>query len=236
MSCDLERLYGALTDKIDELETDIVFSAGTLAEPPAELRTDRLLIKKGLHDYQCYTVSRLDMLHLQGHKRTYAQLAQLVLAKVFHPRPETVRLHLAHPDSEVKQLVLDYRQGDEAWALVRGYEQRPYQYCYRPEEAQRHPLGGERDTQWTLPRFSLTNSENAVGPEEEDWRRRDTVRCAGSDFGSVLFAKVLLDLSRPSEACDEVVLEGDLGAGGVGPGSVEMTLWLPGSLGWDGLI
>ncbi len=85
---------------------------------------------------------------------------------------------------------------------------------------------------WLLPLFTLTDAANVAEPCDNDRDARDTVRCAGSDYGSVLFATLLLNLGRTAETTREMVVEGEYGYGGVGRGSAEITLWLPGGDGW----
>ena len=82
-----------------------------------------------------------------------------------------------------------------------------------------------------MTRPHLTYLDRSVITEDE-WAKRDTVKGFGSDRGSVLFAELLLNASRPRNPLDEYALEGELGFRGVGPGSSEVHLWLPGSPAW----
>jgi hypothetical protein len=47
------------------------------------------------------------------------------------------------------------------------------------------------------------------------------------------FGQFLLDIGNPAHPGDEYNLEGEAGSRGVAPSSAELTVWLPGSLGWQ---
>jgi hypothetical protein len=47
------------------------------------------------------------------------------------------------------------------------------------------------------------------------------------------FGQFLLDIGNPAHPGDEYNLEGEAGSRGVAPLSAELTVWLPGSLGWQ---
>jgi hypothetical protein len=68
---------------------------------------------------------------------------------------------------------------------------------------------------------------------EEDWENRDTVIGFGNDEGSVRLAELLLNASTPQNQVDQYDLEGEAGFRGVGELSAGVTLFLPGSPGWD---
>jgi hypothetical protein len=232
-ACDLEQLFGVVADQLPETETaSLVLSATTLPQLPPRLATDQLVIRVGRHGYHSYTHVCVDELHFQAHKRTYRLLGLAFLAKVFHPEPREVHIQLTNLHSSVRTLVLDYDQA-KGWNLVTGYDKRPYQYIYEPQPVAVPPaLLDERFfPTWLLPLFTLTNATKVAGPcENQDVR--DTVHGAGSDYGNLLFATLLMNLGRPTEAIEEFGLESDYGYGGVGHGSAEIWLWLPGGNGW----
>lgn len=232
--CDLDTLFGPVIEQVPEdLDDEYVFSASTLPQLPPVLTTDRLSIRIGTHAYQSYTVNRVDGLHFQAHKQTYRMLGMCLLAKVFHAEPREVRIDLTNPHSAVRTLVLDYDQS-EGSDFVSGYHKRPHQLTYVAEAAEKYTyaLDEKYFPQYLLPLFVLTNIENVLCSRDEEWNARDTVRCAGSDYGSILFATLLLNLGRSAETKTEIALESSYGYGGVGPASAEVTLWLPGGLGW----
>lgn len=184
------------------------------------------------HAYHSYTNVCVDELHFQAHKRTYRLLGLAFLAKIFHPEPREVHIQLSHPDSSVRTLVLDYDQA-EGWDFIADYHKRPYQYIYEPQPVGIAPslLDMRFFPTWLLPSFALTNAAKNAGPCD-DRDVRDTVRGAGVDYGNLLFATVLLNLGRPAEIIQAFGLESEHGFGGVGPGSAEVRLWLPGGFGW----
>lgn len=256
MVCDLERLYGALANTVPSAkDSEFIFSADTLPQPPASLETDRIVARKLKHAYSGYTQTQVDAIWMQAYQRTYRLLGLLILAKVFHATPGEVHLHLLHPASDICMLVLDYHQG-YPMEFVRGYQTRPYQFVY-------HVMWFEKyeEQEHFLPIFSLTNKENCVINDE--WEHRDTLRGAGpTDYGNIIFAQLLLNISTLTAEHDQtvqlqnggerswvsihygthisykhgVVLEGPLGNQAVGRGSVEMKLFFPGSLGWDDIL
>ena len=65
---------------------------------------------------------------------------------------------------------------------------------------------------------------------------RDTVIGFGNDKASVRLAELLLNAGLPQSQVVEYQLEDEGGFRGVGIHSAEATFYLPGSLGWDGLL
>ena len=55
----------------------------------------------------------------------------------------------------------------------------------------------------------------------------------GSDEKNVRVAELLLNISRLDNTTDEYELESEMGFRGVGFGSAEVRLWLPGSVAWN---
>jgi YD repeat-containing protein len=147
------------------------------------------------------------------------------------PNPQKVHIKLTHPVSDIKNIVIyfEYKDLDE---IEPGYNTRPYAFNYYPEETERHPWYSRHPDPDELPCFWLTNLEDCV-ITEEDWGNRDTILGFGSDVGSVRFAELLLNASRPQNTVNEYVLEGEAGFRGVGKLSAEARLFLPGSLGWN---
>ena len=93
MNCELERIFGGLADTVSSSEeTEFVFTADMLPKPPAELQTEKLIVKQGTHFYESYTNARIEMLHFQARERTYKLLGLLFFAKVFRATPPEVRL------------------------------------------------------------------------------------------------------------------------------------------------
>jgi hypothetical protein len=232
-ACDLEQLFGSVVDHLPEAtEESFIISAAALPQLRPRLTTDQLVIRAGRHGHHSYTHVCVDELHIQAQKRTYRLLGLAFLAKVFHPEPHEVQIQLTNPHSPVRTLVLDYDQA-QGWNLVTGYDKRPYQYSYEPQPVTLSTarLDERFFPAWLLPLFTLTDVMQVAGPCD-DRDVRDTVHGAGSDYGNVLFATLLLNLGRLTETIVEFGLESEYGYGGVGRGSAEIRLWLPGGNGW----
>lgn len=234
MTCDLERVFGDLTDAIPTLsakDAEFVFSQQTLPVPPAEMETDQLILSKTTHYW--HPAWRTDAVWMQAHRRTCRQLGLLILSVVFHELPAQVHVTLTHPASSIKHLVIEFEYLQPV--NHNGYLTRPYTFTYSPSDNERYPWNAST---WIwrcpphLPVFVITNMDDAVYTDE-DWERRDTVRGCGNDTASVLFAELLLNAGCPENAATEYTLEGEGGVRGVGEQSAEMHIFLPGSLGWN---
>lgn len=232
MTCDLERVFGALADAVPTSsagDAELVFSQRTLPVPPAEMATDQLILTKTTHNW--HPAWRVDTVWMQAQRRTCRRLGLLILAVVFHELPAQVHVALTHPRSDIKHLIIEYAYLSEDHG---GYLTRPYAFAYTPQETERHPWY-HRPWSWRLPDlpvFVITNMDDLV-ITPEDWERRDTVRGCGSDAASVLFAELLLNAGCPENPVTEYELEGEGGFRGVGEQSAEMRIFLPGSLGWN---
>jgi hypothetical protein len=234
VTCDLERVFGALADLVPEQDEDeeaqawnIVFSAENLPRAPAELRTDDLALSWGLHDYGATPIEMVDFC---AAKRTLRLLGLLILAKVFHEGPEHVTLHLGMPGlktaAAIRRLVLDYRY-DASERL--GYAKRPDLFRYMPNSDDKHPWYGSALQPRDMPVLYLTGPDwemgHLAGPDN-----RETAVGFGGDEGNVLFAELLMNASMPWNDGDEYALEGESGFRGAGPGSAEIRIFLPGHL------
>lgn len=232
MRDELEQLFGQLAQTIPaSLDDTFLFSAQIFPDFPNTIEAPMLVVQKGLHYYG--GSFRADQLHFQAFKNTYRQLGLLILACLFQPELPDTQLKLTHPASEIKSLAIVNLQKNRPYPGE--YRTLPYQFSYLPQEAQKHPWYDRYDVLCNpshLPCFLLTNNQDASVTEEE-WRQRDIVQGFGSDRGSVLLAELLLNISRNENTVDEYELEGEAGFRGVGPGSAEVRLWLPGSLGWN---
>lgn len=156
----------------------------------------------------------------------------LILAAVFHERVREVAVGLTHPHGEVKTLVIEcaWRRRGAAGELAPGYHTRPSAFVYYPRLADKHPFDACAPPK-DLPSFVLANADGR-SYTDEDWGRRDTVRVCGGDAGMVAFAELLLNVSLPRSKGNEFELEGESGFRGVGVGSAEARLFLPGNLAW----
>lgn len=206
----------------------VVCSARSLPEPPAQLLTDRLVIRRGFHDYGNF---RVDYPQWYADKETYGRLGLLVLASVFHPHAADVTVSLVHRESEIDQLALRaehpayfYGLPDLKIALL--------EYSYCPTIPRRHPWVLDDIHPDDLPFFDLTNHQD-IALTEDERAARNLLRGCGSVVAAVRFGSLLLDLSRPQSTTTEIALEGDAGFRGVARASAEVRLWLPGA---DGFV
>jgi len=227
--CDLQTVYSDIASQLPS-QTDgnesITLSFANLPLPPSEITTDLLYILKGDHIYNDWF--KVDMLLFFARKETYRYLGLLILSVIFH-RISEIEVRLNHPHSEIKSLIVEYayRNIDN---LTAGYHTQPFAFEYYPQLPAKHPFN-----RCVLPEhlacFELANSKN-LNFTDDDWKQRDTVKIFGSDTGLVSFAELLLNLSVPHNEQDEFELEGESGFRGVGVGSAEARLFLPGHLAW----
>lgn len=201
-------------------DEETVFSTENLRRPPANLTCDTLVIKRGLHGYGH---ARFDVIHIHASRETYRQLGVLLLATVFHR--DEVELVLTHRGSAIRSLVLE-----PVWIMSRPsrYTVQPEAFTYWPEEKTRHPRMS--DDPLDMPKLNFDDDARLGGDLAAVATKVVDESC---DRGRVLLAELLLDAGRKETVLDEYHLEGECGYRGVGPGSAEVSIWLPGSIGFD---
>jgi hypothetical protein len=224
----LETLYSDLAAQLPT-QTDgnhsITLSADNLPLPPREMAIDSLYILKLAHVYNDWF--KVDQCQFFAHKKTYRDLGLLILSAVFHG---ITAIKLKHPHTHLQYLTVNYARHRNIDWLTAGYHTQPWALEYYPQLPAKHPFDPfipPRD----LPCFEIANSQNLYYTEEH-WQQRDTLNIGGSDAGLVLFAELLLNLSLPRNEQEEFQLEGEIGVRGVGIGSAEARLFLPGHLAW----
>jgi hypothetical protein len=67
----------------------------------------------------------------------------------------------------------------------------------------------------------------------EHLQSRDVAEGFGHFEAACRFAELLLNAGLPHSETDEIALEGERGFRGVAPGSAEIRIWLPGSIGYS---
>lgn len=228
IDCDLERFYGEQTlllpATVSHEFDGMAFGSSNLPVPPPVLVSNTLCATWAYHFYGDFPIEQVS---LEAGKDTYRQLALLLLACVFH-KPEKVKLELQHPRSIIRRLLVRPRQHDENYP---GLVSMPYRFTYFPELPARHPWSQMRLSPGEMPVLTLTNQQEMLS-SHEDLPNRDTVVGYGSDQATCLFAELLLNAGLADNQQLEFRLEGECGYRGVGPGSAEIALWLPGSLGY----
>jgi hypothetical protein len=157
-------------------------------------------------------------------------LGLLLLAAILHDGWDDVRLELKSARSDIKEIRIDRSQlrFDSVYSKLRVTAE---ELKYWPQEPECHPWYRKAPPS-DLPTFRLSNTADCVA-SDADLATRDVLWGFGHLGGSTRFATLLLDLSRPSSQRVEVQLEGEAGYRGVGPASPEISIWLPGSFGWD---
>ncbi len=228
--CGSENIFGDLSTRLPASSNgneSFTFTTETLPVPPSQIETQNLYINKGSHIY--HPAFKIDSIGFNARKETYRYLGLLILAAVFHPRPSEITIKLSHAESDILNLIIEYKHFDLV-NLYPGYHTKPFYFEYYPALSWKHPFDKCINPEH-LPCFSLTNVEDFQN-SDDDWKNRDTVRIFGSDTGMVRFAELLLNVASPQNEQDEYALEGEAGFRGVGIKSAEATLLLPGHLFW----
>lgn len=229
----LESLFKDLLEKVTTLKPDdenFIFSTKTLPVPPSVLETEGLWIYKCKHGYNDYFEA--DRLNFNASKEMCGYLGLLTLAVLFNDEVEQVELRLTEPESHIKRIIISFKY-EKIENLSSGYTHRPFAFNYYPSSVEKHPWYYSRVEvdPYDLPCFYLTNYEYPPVNKDE-WESRDTINGFGNDEGSVRLAELFLNLANVENETDEIELEGEAGFRGVGRLSAEVSIFLPGSLGW----
>lgn len=231
-TCDLNRIFGDLAALVPDGPPgypDFVFCSGVLPAPPADLATDRIVIRKIKHEYDSWY--RADGLLMCLSPLKCRELGVFLLACGFHGPAETITLTISHPESDIRRIIVP-AGGLHLADLPVGLSTKPFALRYFPAETASHPWSHDCCTHH-LPRFALSNAEDLVGPTEKDWGARDTVWIHEMGPGEFRFAELLLNAGCSWNPVREYELEGEAGFRGVAPMSAELRILLPGSDGWN---
>lgn len=225
---DLSAHYREMLDDVPSgLDDDFLFHAGRLPPPPPELTTSEVLGLSGQHEYGSFRVDRVDCMATRS---AFRSLGICVLAAVFNADRANVRIHLRQARSAIKTIVIESPTTSMDDPSL-GYNRRPHYLFYAPKTAERHPWPEAATRPYDLPVVRLTN-ESELLASTDDWDSRDVICGFGPDTGAALLAELLLNLGGPNQEEKEIALESESGFRGVGPGSAELRLFLPGSFGW----
>jgi hypothetical protein len=229
-TCELNTIFGNLAAIVPDSpnEPDFVFHAGVLPVPPSTLSSDRIVIRKAHCDYNSWY--RADSLWMYFSQQKCRELAVFLLACAFHGPAEATTLTLSHPGSAISKIIIPPGKLTLSDLPV-GLSMAPFALRYSPEETRKHPWMYECCTH-DLPLLALTNSDECVGPREEDWRDRDAIWIRATNIGTLRLAELLLNAGCSWNSVREYALEGDAGYRGVAPMSAELRIFLPGSDGW----
>jgi hypothetical protein len=244
---DLETVFGALADSLprhilDGDSESFVFTKENLPQPPATMVSDQFWMRRvGLRWYDNFPNDGLD---LCIDKRSCTTLGLLLLAAVFHPEPATVDVELTHPASRIRHLRIRYKQPNEqagTTSYAEGYATTPAFFAYRGSAVERGPWANNQPADPAdLPRLQIT-TEDEIGPvpgvTNDYWLEfelRNTVLVESSDRATVRLAQLLLDAGLEDNVQDEFQLGPDwCGMRGVAPMSAVLSIFLPGSIGYD---
>jgi hypothetical protein len=112
-SCDLKKTFGELAAKLPTVidgEDTYTFTPENLPVPSSLMETEKLYIKKGLHNYN--DIFQIDKLAIYAQKETLRNLGLLILATVFHPQPSEVIVKLSHAESDILNLIITFEHPD----------------------------------------------------------------------------------------------------------------------------
>lgn len=208
-------------------DAGITLSESNLPQPPKNLETNALVIRKTNRFYN--GSFRVDALDFFANKESYAHFGLLIMAAVFWPEPFRIQLNLTNSASDIRFIILEYCHAPEY--PISGYHTRPHLFRYFPKAVDKYPWVDLNLARYEFPLFRLTNINDWLS-QDEDWECRDTIIGLGGDRGSARFAELMLDTSRPDGEYDEIHLECDAGFCGINTCSAEAHIWLPGSFGW----
>jgi hypothetical protein len=212
----------------DALNEEIMFSSDWLPAPPGDLTTDSIVLEIGVHEYGNF---RIEQLHWHATRDTFRYLGLAILIASLKAQANETRIRLTHPASHIRNLIIKssfpyrYPSMPELGIAID-------HYGYWPGKPHRHPWLHLQLPAYELPHFDLCDLGNLAFTEQQR-AERDTVRGFGSVIGAIRFASLLLDIGNAQCEANEFHLECDAGFRGVAPASVEVSLWLPGSIAWN---
>lgn len=197
-----------------------LFSARNLPIPPTSLTSNQIGIDTGRPLYN--DRFETELISFGAPKNTYRALALLILCVVFHRKPETVEIHLTHPETKVSWLEVSSKFPDPD--ADTGYQRYPGFFEYW---SQFHPIELTVNCPpWDLP---CANYCHRIETSQYDPDTRDVVKGFGTDNGAVLLAELLLNVGLPGEYRHEPHLRGPVyGNANIAPTSHEMRFFVPG--------
>lgn len=186
----------------------------------SNLITDEVIITKKWHYYN--DTYRIEMLDISTQKAIYKILGLFIIETLFTQKQ--ILIHLNNEASFIKHI----RIGNTHPINGLLHHQNTALHYWAAEVYGRYPFQNTA----TLPNFYLTHLEERSIISEQDWISRDTLHINGTDESLALLAELLLNIGHEKNDIDEVVLESNVGYGGVSAGSVEIRFWLPNSIGF----
>jgi hypothetical protein len=172
----------------------------------------------------------VDAVNISAYRAGYRAFGLFILAGLLTPGPQRFTLFLTHPASHVRRIVFDtmYRRSTRRSG---GLRSEAISATYLP--ARRSRCARTAPATDVPPDIRLTDADGVVSRDWPGDRARDTLFGFSSDAGAYAIAELCLDVSQEWNEETEYTLEGPQGFGGVGAHSAEITLFLPGSVGWN---
>lgn len=226
----LKSVFKRFKDSFPEVfcEDSITFKSDNLTTQSYDFMLNSLALMKEYHYYDNYY--RTVQLNWFSRKEDFKYFGLLILSVVFNNDTQEAVIKITNPKSTIKKLIIRFSYNHN-FSYIFDYKTIPFSYEYWPTEIERIPWTNRKLNHDDYPCFFLTNEKEMI-VDEEDWAGRDTVVITGTDVSLILLAELFLNISNKHNKIPEISLEGEMGFRGVGPGSAEVKIWLPGSTGW----
>ncbi len=204
---------------------DLVFDENNLPIlEENEVETSQIAIKKGFHYYNdCY---RIEQFQVSATPEYYQILGLTMMCAVFQNKKITI--HLTNPHSFIKKIVVgyDYQQGV-------GLSEKPISFHHYADKIQgKYPYYPYHTLASGYFPSVLLFSEKEFCNTEEDWAQRNILQFGYTAKQITNLADLFLNFGNPNNKQDELVFEGHAGIDNLQSMSVEISFWLPDSLGW----
>lgn len=183
--------------------------------------TAQIAIKKGYHSYNdCY---RIEQFQVSATPEQYQILGLTLLCAVLQNK--TITLNVTNAKSFIKKIVIgfDYQK-------TVGLTEKPIQFHHYANQIRgKNPYYGLDNTYFPS---VLLVSEAEFCNIERDWASRNILQLGQTGKALAQLAEVFLDFGNPNNTQKELVFECHVGNCNLQPMSVEISFWLPDSLGW----
>lgn len=189
--------------------------------------TNMICILKRKHTYN--DTYRIEHLDFHTNKQFYTILGLLLLQAVF--KNTSITLNLTNQESFIKQIKFGYDLN--IYKKWNGLVEQPIYWEYWAWRITTRHYYYKEIREEFYPCFYLQPDAENPCITDEEWERKNVLEIAGNSEVLVGLAQLLLNIGNKESSINEIVFESTPGYQAVAEGSVEMTLWLPGSIGWD---
>jgi hypothetical protein len=232
MQCELEKYLGELVERIPQGPagyTNFVFSKETFPKLPAQIASDKFVIRMSGHNYSGWATPRAIVFMS---RRASRLLGLLLLAQCFPSANTTVSLEFTDVRSKVKRLIIPPSYSGPS---TTGLTLVAQQYVYYPERVQRDPpwVKAYGSAPINLPSWYWSDSKLEWDDYFAKSDTRDSLHEASGLEARIELGNFFLNFGRRHSKQDEFRMEGPAGFQSVGPTSVEIEGWLPNTFGWD---